>query len=467
MPNLFSIAEIIKATGGQTQNIKAENISSVSIDSRSIARGALYVPITGDRFDGHDFVENALKNGAGVALVSKKQASRFSGMATIIVPDTLLAMVDIARAARKRSKAKIIAITGSAGKTTTKSMVQQILQGEGKTHASIKSFNNHWGVPLMLANMAADTEFGIFEIGMNHSGEITPLVKLVNPHIALITSIGAAHLGNFDNMEGIAKAKAEIFCGLVPDGCAIINSDHKYMEILLAQARLDGVKNIISYGFDQNSNVRIFDYKAQDQASSAHISMAGNELAIKLKIQGTHSIANGVGALIVADRLGINLGQALENLEKFEASKGRGEVLLFGSGNKTIELIDESYNANPSSMAAALAVFSQRPANGKNRILVLGEMLELGENSNQAHLDLTTDIIACSPDRIYLVGENMQGLKEAIEPYSEVFWAIDAKQICPQIVNGLDWGDQIMVKGSNGVGLSHIVEAIRSRFAGA
>jgi len=467
MAHLFSIAEIIKATGGKAHNIEAQNISSVSIDSRSIGKGALYVPIAGDRFDGHDFVENALQNGAVAALVSKEYASRFGGMAIVIVPNTLEAMVDIARAARKRSKAKIIAITGSAGKTTTKSMVQQILQVQGKTHASIKSFNNHWGVPLMLANMAADTQFGVFEIGMNHSGEITPLVKMVNPHLALITSIGAAHLGNFNDIKGIAKAKAEIFSGLMPRGTAIINSDHDYMEILLVQAHLDGVKNIISYGFDQNSDVRISDYKVCDQASSAHVSMANDELSLKLKLQGKHSIANGVGVLIIADCLGADMNKALESLEKFEASKGRGEVLVFGTENKSLELIDESYNANPSSMAAALAVFSQRVKKGKSRILVLGEMLELGENSNQAHLDLTTDIIACSPDKIYLVGENMRGLKKAIMPYSEVFWAIDAKQICPQIVNGLDWGDQIMVKGSNGVGLSHIVEAIRSRFAGA
>lgn len=464
---LFSIAEIIGATGGEAQNINAQNISSVSIDSRSIAKGALYVPITGKSFDGHDFVEGALKNGAGVALVSTKHADRFSGLATIIVPDTLEAMVDIARAARKRSTAKIIAITGSAGKTTTKSMVQQILQGAGKTHASIKSFNNHWGVPLMLANMAADTQFGIFEIGMNHSGEIIPLVELVNPHIALITSIGAAHLGNFNDIEGIAKAKGEIFCGLLPGGTAIINSDHEYMEILLFQARLDGVNDIITYGFEQEADVKIGNYKVQDQASFANISMANDELLLKLNTHGAHSIANAAGALIVADCLGVDMGEALKNLEKFEASKGRGEVLVFNADNKTIELIDESYNANPSSMAAALTVFSQREKKGGNRILVLGEMLELGKNSDQAHLDLAAAINACSANKVFMIGKHMQALKPAIEPYSEVFWANDAKQICPQIVNGLDWGDQIMVKGSNGVGLSHIVEAIRSRFAGA
>ncbi|VAW19374.1 UDP-N-acetylmuramoyl-tripeptide--D-alanyl-D-alanine ligase, partial [hydrothermal vent metagenome] len=229
----------------------------------------------------------------------------------------------------------------------------------------------------------------------------------------------------------------------------------------------DGVQNIISYGFGQEADVKISDYKVQDQTSSAYISMADDELTLKLAVHGTHSLANAAGALIIADCLGVNMNKVLESLEKFEASKGRGEVLLFGAGNKTIELIDESYNANPSSMAAALAVLSQRGRRGGNRILVLGEMLELGANSNQAHLDLAAAINACSANKVFMVGKHMQVLKPAIEPYSEVFLANDAKQICPQIVNGLDWGDQIMVKGSNGVGLSLIVEAIRSRFAGA
>ncbi len=467
MSPLFSIAEIIAATGGDARNITAENIFSVSIDSRSIAKGALYVPIAGDRFDGHDFVEDALTNGAVVALVCKEHAGRFPGMATIVVPDTLEAMENIARAARKRSKAKIIAVTGSAGKTTTKSMIQKILQGEGKTHASLKSFNNHWGVPLMLANMAADVEFGIFEIGMNHAGEITPLVKMVSPHLVLITSIGTAHLGNFADMEGIARAKAEIFSGLVPGGDAIINADHDYVEILLSQARLHGVQNIVSYGFDESSDIRIADYEVGEQASLAKISMGWGKLELKLAVFGVHSISNGAGALVLAERLGVNMKKALGALREFKATKGRGEVLHLGSDGKIIELIDESYNANPSSMVAALAVFSQRPGIGKNRILVLGEMLELGKRSDKFHLDLAGEIIACAPDRVYLVGEHLQELKKSIEPHFEVFWASEAKQICSQVVNGLDWGDQIMVKGSNGVGLFHIVEAIQNRFAGA
>ncbi|HIA02113.1 MAG TPA: UDP-N-acetylmuramoylalanyl-D-glutamyl-2, 6-diaminopimelate--D-alanyl-D-alanine ligase, partial [Myxococcales bacterium] len=257
MTVLFSIDELIGATGGHGENINAEFISSISIDSRTIKTGALYVAIKGDRFDGHGFVHKAVVNGAAVALVSKEKARELAGLPLIIVPDPLAGLEEIAKVARDRSKAKIIAITGSAGKTTTKNMVAEILSRVGETHASIKSYNNHWGVPLMLASMPASAEFGVFEIGMNHGGEIAPLVELVRPHVALVTNVGSAHVGNFDGFEGIAAAKAEILGGIEPSGTAIVNADQSYIEVFSKslKGRLD--IEFSTFGFSSSADVGI------------------------------------------------------------------------------------------------------------------------------------------------------------------------------------------------------------------
>ena len=466
MQELFSIEQLVEATGGRAQNISADFITSISIDSRSLDEGALYVAIKGDRFDGHGFVHKAVVNGAAAALISDKKALELAGLPLIIVPDPLKALEKIACVARARSTAKIVAVTGSAGKTTTKSMVQQILSRVGVTHASIKSFNNHWGVPLMLANMPPSAQFGVFEIGMNHAGEITPLVKMVRPHVALVTNVGPAHIGNFNNLEGIAQAKAEIAQGVEPGGMVIINGDHDFLHVFKKATQKHGDVNFQTFGFEKSSEIGIFDYRATQSGARAQARFGVVPVNFDLCVPGAHMVSNATGALCVAHSLGVDFGVAVEGLADFSASEGRGRIYEFGkSGNKVV-LIDESYNANPASMAAALIQFGERDGEVGAKILVLGDMYELGTSSAKFHLDLIPQIEMSGVDQLLLVGENMRALSAEFSQKIKVTWVGKVSQIDKGFVNSLDWGDTIMVKGSYGVSLSQIVAAIRTHFEG-
>ena len=463
MASLYSIAEIIECTGARAENVAASEINSISIDSREIENGALYVAIKGDVFDGHDFVKSATENGAVAALVSEAKAIELAGLPLIIVPDALAGMVDIAKFARSRSKAKIIAVTGSAGKTSTKEILKELLQKFGKTHASIKSFNNHWGVPLMLARMAKDTQFGVFEIGMNHSGEISLLSQLVKPDIAVITSIAPAHLEQLGSIENIAKAKAEIFDGLEKSGIAIINVDHQQGDILFSSAKNAGIKQIITYGFAKNAKVGIVDVKSENGGMSAKICWSNMEVDLKVAIAGRHRLANASVALIIADILDLDIKTALDVLAKHKETTGRGQVLKFGASSKPLTLIDESFNANPLSMKMALDVFKDVKAS-RYKILVLADMFELGKKSQQLHIELKNDILAQNADKIFLIGNYMQALVDEFGENEKIIYADNLSEIKDGIIDSLDYGDVIMLKGSKGMKLSELVKAISQKF---
>ena len=468
MPELFSISQLLEATGGGAKNIVTNSISSISIDSRSLERGALFVAIRGENFDGHDFVAKAIENGASAALISASREQELDGLPLIVVPDALAGLGDIARAARARSSAKIVAITGSAGKTTTKEALAAILGAEGKTHASIKSFNNHWGVPLMLAGLPLDARFGVFEMGMNHGGEISPLSEMVAPHVALVTSIGQAHLANFSSVAQIARAKGEIFGGLVPGGAAIINADHEHVELLKQLARDAGAGDILTYGFSQKADVVIHNPAFGSAGAGARIDFLGEDIDLEIGAFGAHMLANATGALCVARHLGVSIADALTVLKEFEAPGGRGAVLRLGPVERPLVLIDESYNANPASIAAALAVFGAREQPGGKKVLVLGDMYELGDMAPELHRGLAEDIVAARPDILFLIGEYMGELGEVLGGRVAIGGAApELNNIKETILNGLDYGDLIMVKGSNGVGLGGLVVAIRNRFVGA
>ncbi|HHG91115.1 MAG TPA: UDP-N-acetylmuramoyl-tripeptide--D-alanyl-D-alanine ligase, partial [Devosia sp.] len=323
MADLFSVAEIIEITGGRARNISAESVFSVSIDSRTLEPGALFVAIKGERFDGHDYVAGAIRNGAAVALVSKQRGGEFGKLPVLVVPDALEGLGQLGVAARARSGAKIAAITGSVGKTTVKEMVRSILSRAGKTHASIRSYNNHWGVPLMLAGLPKAAEFGVFEIGMNHAGEITPLSNMVCPHVTLITNIGSAHIGNFKNMEGIARAKGEIFSGMVPGGAAIVNGDHAYVEILRELAEKAGVRRFVTYGFDSNADIVLSGVQAGAAGSTARVGLAGGNISLDVSMPGRHMLANALGALCVGEELGVDTEVSLAAIAEFSAPAGR------------------------------------------------------------------------------------------------------------------------------------------------
>ncbi|HWV20329.1 MAG TPA: UDP-N-acetylmuramoyl-tripeptide--D-alanyl-D-alanine ligase [Devosia sp.] len=456
---LYTLDDILAATGGHAEGVATEAIRSISIDSREIGPDALFVAIKGDRFDGHDFVDTALANGAVAALVS-----RGSGAGRITVPDALGGLVDLARADRARSRALIVGVTGSVGKTTTKEALRVVFEAAGETHASIKSFNNHWGVPLMLARMPETAQFGVFEMGMNAPDEIRPLSQLVRPHIAVITTIAPAHLEKLGSLEAIAQAKAEIFAGLEPGGTAVINADHPQIGLLLEAARAAGVGRVVTFGFARGVDWQIIDAETAGDRSFATVLNGENRHALTIGVAGRHMLSNATAALAVADIAGIAPEIALRALAGFGPQPGRGQRIFLGPKEKPLLLIDESYNANTASMSAALDVFGSVAAPNGRKIAVLGDMLELGDAGPALHTGLADAVHASGADEVYLVGASMAHLAPALPStlFSRHFTTVD--QALPELLAALAYGDAVMVKGSNGVGLSRLVAAIKDKF---
>jgi UDP-N-acetylmuramoyl-tripeptide--D-alanyl-D-alanine ligase len=457
---LYTIKDICTATGGQAVDLDpATPINSISIDSRELGPNALFVAIRGDRFDGYDFVDTALNNGAAAALVSRGQ-----GPKRIVVEDALEGLRDIARAARKRSRGVIVGVTGSVGKTTTKEAIRVVLEAAGATHASIKSFNNHWGVPLMLARLPEQAQFGVFEMGMNHAEEIRPLTRLVRPHIAVITTVAAAHLENFGSLDGIARAKAEIFSGLEPGGTAVLNADHPQLQVLLEEASAAGVRNIVTYGEARGVDWQILYIETAADKSFATIEHQGVRHQLVLSVPGRHMVTNATAALAVAHLAGVEPAVALRALASFGAQAGRGQRSVLGPKDKPLLLIDESYNANTASMTAALDVFAAQSAPGGRKIVILGDMLELGAQSAALHASLKPAVVESGADRVYLVGREMEALAEALGAGPVAGHTQTAAEMAEIVLNDLAYGDAVMIKGSNGVGLTKIVEQIRQKF---
>ena len=467
MQPLWTVAEAVAATAGRPVGLADGPLSSVSIDSREIQPGALFVAIRGGTLDGHDFVAAALAAGAAAALVSEAWHRAHGGDRLIVVPDPLAALEALGRAARARSTALIVAVTGSAGKTTTKEAIRTVLAAAGRTHYSIKSFNNHWGVPLMLARLPRDTQFGVFEIGMNHAGEITPLVRLVRPHIALVTTVAAAHLEFFPSVAAIARAKAEIFEGLEPGGTAVLNADHDYLPILLARARELGVGRILTYGYDASADYRIGAPDVAGGRSFATLTHAGETVGLDLQLRGRHMVANAAAAFLVSQLAGMDRATALRELAGFGAAEGRGQTLRLGPDERPLLLVDESYNANVASMQAAMEVFAMLAPPGGGKVLVLGDMLELGTQGAELHRSLRNAVLATGATRVFLVGEAIEPLAEELGGGLVAGQARRIEDLLDPILSSLAFGDAVMVKGSRGVRLASLVEQIRQRFSAA
>jgi len=460
-PPLFTLAAVLDATRGRAEGVAAEAINSISIDSRVLGPDALFVAIKGDRFDGHDFVDTALANGAAAALVSE---GRSAGPGRIHVADALDGLRDLGRAARARSRAFIVGVTGSVGKTTTKEALRTVFEAAGQTHASIKSFNNHWGVPLMLARMPENAQFGVFEMGMNAPEEIRPLSRMVRPHVAVITSIAPVHLEGLGSIEAIARAKAEIFDGLEPGGTAVINADHGQLQLLLDAAAAAGVANVVTFGFARGVDWQILDPQTDASASSATILHGEQSYKLGLAVPGRHMLSNATAALAVAHLAGIAPEVALRALAGLAAQPGRGERLRLGPDDKPLLVVNESYNANPVAVVAALSVFGQIEPAGGRKVLVLGDMLELGPQADQLHAGLADAVRDSGAERIYLVGPHMAALAAALPDAVMAGHFPSAAEAVNVIVDDLAYGDALMVKGSNGVGLSRLVSAITTRF---
>jgi UDP-N-acetylmuramoyl-tripeptide--D-alanyl-D-alanine ligase len=367
---------------------------------------------------------------------------------------------DLARAARARSHAKVIAVTGSAGKTTTKEMLRLAFGALGSTHASASSYNNHWGVPLSLASMPRETEYGVFEVGMNHFGELRNLVSFVRPHVALVTTIAPAHLEFFGNCDAIADAKSEIFEGVLPGGAALIPADSEYASRLAARARQVGVTRVLTFG-TKGTDAKLISFQEIDSGMKVESEIMGRRVTFRIGAPGAHIAGNAIGALLSVAVLEGDVLNAAAALSSFSALKGRGARFRIMAGGGTAEIIDESYNANPSSMRAALALLGS--ATAKRRIAVLGDMLELGPDSTTHHAALAGDIDAAHVDLVYANGAQMKSLWDALPASRLGAYGAASPEIAAQIVNDVRDGDVILVKGSFGSRMAVIIDALKAR----
>ena len=401
MTSLWTVQDMAAAMRADRSGALPDGVTGISIDSRTVAPGDAFVALT-DARDGHDFVDAALKSGASLAIVARAKRAMFAADAPLLLVDDVLdALRDLARAARARTHAKIIAVTGSVGKTGAKEALRLALSADGETHASAASYNNHWGVPLSLARCPANIKYAVFEIGMNHAGEITPLVALVRPHVAIVTTIEPVHLEYFGSLEKIADAKAEIFSGIVPGGAAVINRDNGQYARLAAAARAANVSRIVSFGENTEADTRLMRHSLQADSSCVHASVLGEDVTYKLGAPGKHLVLNSLAVLTAASLAGADLALAALALNQLRAPVGRGARMTLKVSGGTALLIDESYNANPASMAAAIALLGQANIGPQGRrIAVLGDMLELGDQGEALHAALAGPIDTAHSDLV-------------------------------------------------------------------
>jgi UDP-N-acetylmuramoyl-tripeptide--D-alanyl-D-alanine ligase len=464
MSALWTSAEAQSATLGEAT--RAFEVTGLSIDTRTLKPGDLFVALKGDARDGHEFVRAAFDARAGAALVTHAPANIATDSALLLVSNTQRGLEDLARASRARSRAKIVAVTGSVGKTTTKEMLRLVFGALGSTWASAASYNNHWGVPLSLAAMPRQTAFGVFEVGMNHFGEIRALAGFVRPHVALITTIAPAHLEFFGTCESIADAKSEIFEAILPGGAALIPSDSPYAERLMARAKQAGVGRILTFGSAPKSDARLVSMSEDSHGMKIEAEILGRNHHFRIGAPGAHIASNAVGAMLAVAALEgdvINAGAALAS---FAALKGRGARFSISAGDGTATVIDESYNANPTSMAAALALLgSTEPGKGGRRIAVLGDMLEMGPNGEALHAELARDIEVAKTDLVFACGAQMAALWAALPPSRMGAYGAASRDIVEQVAGAVRAGDVVLVKGSLGSKMAVFIDALKARGA--
>ncbi len=462
MTALWTWDALFTAAAAQADGTPETAITGFSIDTRSIQLGEVFVALKDTR-DGHDFVTAAFQAGAAAALVSQTYQRKPGDGPLLRIDDPLRALERIGIAARARlsPNARVIAITGSAGKTGTKEMLRACLLPFGKTHAPVKSFNNHWGVPLTLARMPADTHYAVIEIGMNHAGEITPLSQMTRAHIAIITNVLPVHIGNFADGEiGVANAKAEIFAGLEQDGTAIIPRDSVHYHRLCQQPDAMGA-SVVTFGSDDRANLWARSIDQGESSSRVMTAIGAKAIEYTLSVPGRHLAENSLAVVVVLDLLVLPLPEALAPLAHIAAPAGRGARATIRLALGPILLIDESYNANPASMRAALAVLAGVPRDKyPRRIAVLGDMRELGSDAPRFHRELKDAVIESGADLIFACGEHMQHLMACLDQ-GRVRWEPTSATLAPKVAATLRAGDVVMVKGSLGTDMAPIVAEIR------
>ncbi|MDW4549839.1 UDP-N-acetylmuramoyl-tripeptide--D-alanyl-D-alanine ligase [Defluviimonas sp. D31] len=468
MAALWTHEDAATATGGRaTHPFEA---TGLSIDTRSLVPGDLFVALK-DQRDGHDFVADALRKGAAAALVSRIPEGCSEVDPLLIVPDVLDALTALGAAGRARAKAKVIAVTGSVGKTSTKEMLRAVLAGQGKVHAAEASFNNHWGVPITLARLPEDADFAVIEIGMNHPGEIAPLARLARPHVAMITTVAPAHLEAFENIEGIAREKAAIFEGLEPGGIAVIPSGLSVTPILAAAAERKAARTI-RFGVEAGDDYRLTDATLADDTTIAKAVRGDGPFLYKVRTAGRHFAVNALGVVAVAEAVGADPAVTICDIGLWQPPAGRGQRerihLDIVDADMAFELIDDAFNANPASMAAALDVLAAartRDGVGRvhtgRRIAILGDMLELGPTEAELHAAIAAHPAMARLHLVHCVGPRMRALWDSLPAAKRGEWRETAPELAGRSHLIADAGDVILVKGSKGSKVSLVVDALR------
>jgi UDP-N-acetylmuramoyl-tripeptide--D-alanyl-D-alanine ligase len=464
---LWSVEAMTRAMGAAQSGPLPAAVAGISIDSRSVTPGEAFFAIAGERRDGHDFVAAALAAGAGLAVVAADRRAGFSAQAPLlVVTDVLAALEDLARAARARSQASVLGVTGSVGKTTTKEALRLALAADGETHASVASYNNHWGVPLSLARCPERARYAVLELGMNHAGEIDTLGRLARPHVAIITTVEPVHLEFFGSVEAIADAKAEIFRGLEPGGAAVLNRDNPQFARLRAHAKDAGVRRIVSFGEHVKADARLIKSALHPDCSAVQARILGADLTYKLGAPGCHLVHNSLAVLAAVALVGADLALAGLALAQLRPAAGRGARITLETRDGAALLIDESYNANPASMRAALALLglAEIGTHGR-RIAVLGDMLELGARGADLHRQMLEPVLAHDIDLVFCCGPLMHALWEALPSERRAGYAETSALLEPQLLAAIRAGDAVMVKGSLGSRMGPLVKALERRYS--
>ena len=458
---LWQSSEATKVTGG----ISAMDWSAagVSIDSRTVEQDDLFIAISGPNFDGHDFVQGALDNGAVAAIVAQAVEGVSAVTPLLKVSDTFVALNDLGRAGRDRTSAKVIAVTGSVGKTGVKEALGQLLSGQGETSYSRGSFNNHFGVPLSLTRLPQNAEYAVFELGMNHAGELTPLSQMVRPIVAIVTTVELAHIEFFSSVDDIARAKAEIFNGLEKGGTAILNQDNEYYELLSDAATAAGAGRVIGFGEHNEAQYKLLDFVLRSDGSSVEASFNGYRFSYQLAMPGRHWVMNSLAVLATVEAVEADVFAAARDFAQIKPPKGRGERHSISIGDGSIELIDDSYNASPVSIAAALEVLAQAELGPSGRrIAALGDMRELGDKSADLHQGLATYVAAAGVDLVYAAGPEMKHLCDALPGTISVVHTTTSKILIQPLLDEVQPGDVVLVKGSAGSLMGQVVEALKN-----
>lgn len=454
---LWTSADIAAATGAQITG--AWTASGVSIDSRSIEAGELFVALVGENNDAHDYLDQVMARGAGGLLLSKRPAGLPADAPVALVDDTVEALEALGQFARQRCNAKVAAVTGSVGKTATKEALTQLLAKQEPTYGSKGNLNNNFGVPLSLARLPAKSTYAVFELGMNHPGEIAPLARQVRPQVVIVTTIAPAHVEYFpDGIEGIAREKASIAAGLTPGGTVILTRDTPHYAMLYEAAKAAGASKIVSFGVDVAADVRLMSYSPDADGAEVTANVFGRWLTYRIGAQGKHQAVNSLGVLAAVAAIGGDMDQAAEDYAAIGAPAGRGQKLTLPWGKGEIALFDESYNASPVAVRAAMSVLGQQKG---RRIAVLGDMLELGTGAPDMHFGLLDALLGAGLYKVYACGPLMKRLFNALPTAQRGLWAETSDGLKAALLGEIAAGDVITIKGSLGMRMGPLVAAVK------